>query len=194
MIALMENPCKTNKQIFPNIEYEPAYDPALVSFSAFDDSCNPPTNTWIVSNYLTFLPEYGINCYGTGYDITTSESIKVVTMDSDYFENSKRLDEIDKLEYDWNGNGANPIPHDLIESIRAILADLHSQPEIFPTTYDGIEFEFSKPGSILSFILFPDFKLKVFLASSGKKGIIKYITFDVANINKEIDKFYGHRI
>ena len=54
------------------------------------------------------------------------------------------LSDIAKLEDDWNGYGAKPIPSTVIEFARKIILTLDDQhqPRIYPTARQTIQFEY----------------------------------------------------
>ena len=54
----------------------------------------------------------------------------------------RRLDMIQKMEKDWNGYGAEPIPKDIIDLSRNIVVILDYQPNIFPTARRSIQMEY----------------------------------------------------
>lgn len=56
--------------------------------------------------------------------------------------NLSKLKEIKKLERDWNGNKARPIPKKVIEKVKTLILNLEIQPQIFPTADDSIQIEY----------------------------------------------------
>lgn len=52
------------------------------------------------------------------------------------------LQDIAKLKKDWNGYGADPIPKDVIEKAKQVLAILRRRPEIYPTANHSINLEY----------------------------------------------------
>ena len=76
------------------------------------------------------------------------------------------LDEISKLEDNWNGNGASKFSSELIDKCKYLLSKLHEDPEIFPTACGSIQFEFEdKNGNYLEFEIYED-KVEIFLNST----------------------------
>lgn len=61
---------------------------------------------------------------------------------SSKFSSIKRLNEIKRLTYDWNGYGAGPFSKSLIRKCKKIIFGLVVQPEIFPSGRDSILFEY----------------------------------------------------
>ena len=60
------------------------------------------------------------------------------------FKNNKKLDAFQKLEYNWNGYEAPPIPHQVINRVRRLVKGLTFQPKIFPTACKSIQLEYEK--------------------------------------------------
>ena len=62
-------------------------------------------------------------------------------------DNLKKLDEIAKFDYNWNGYSADPIPQEIVEEVRSILNGLEEagleQPFIAPHP-GGIQIEWEK--------------------------------------------------
>ncbi len=79
----------------------------------------------------------------------------------------KALDEIADLDYNWNENGAEPFPVDLVCKCRTILCDLSNEPFISPTAHGSIQFEYEKDcGDYLEFEIFED-NIKVYYSSAA---------------------------
>ena len=67
------------------------------------------------------------------------------------------INDIKKLEKDWNGYDAEPIPVDICEKADKILSKLEYIPEIFPTGRQTIQFEYRyKDCSYLEFEIYKD--------------------------------------
>ena len=72
-------------------------------------------------------------------------------------QNFHRLDEIAKLEEDWNGYGAKVFSQDLINKCKNIINDLEVQPYIFPTNRKSIQFQYElEDRSYLEFEIFEE--------------------------------------
>ena len=54
----------------------------------------------------------------------------------------KKLNDINSLEFDWNGYGAEPINSYIIDKAKDLVEILTYQPEIFPTGRNSIQFEY----------------------------------------------------
>jgi len=55
-----------------------------------------------------------------------------------------RLKNIEKLEFNWNGYNAKPIPKEIIEKVKEVIIKLGNdkQPEIFPTGRETIQIQY----------------------------------------------------
>lgn len=53
-------------------------------------------------------------------------------------ENLIKLDSFKELEYDWNGNGAEPFNEEHIEKVKFLVSLLKIQPDIYPTARNSI--------------------------------------------------------
>ena len=56
--------------------------------------------------------------------------------------NLLKLDEIKALKKNWNGNKARPISKRLVNKAKSLIINLETQPQIFPTANDSIQFEY----------------------------------------------------
>jgi len=63
---------------------------------------------------------------------------------SSYEENIKKLDSLSGLKLDWNSYGALPISPLIIDTVKNLLTLLPYQPNVYPTTSEGIQLEFEK--------------------------------------------------
>lgn len=69
----------------------------------------------------------------------------------------KRLSQIGKLKYDWNGYKAQPFQSRLIKKCKKILQGLYPVPNIYPTGRRSIQFEYEKEDkSYLEFEIYID--------------------------------------
>ena len=64
------------------------------------------------------------------------------TLQNDLKESYKRIDEIGKLEDNWNENGAHRFSKQIISEVKGLVKLFKIQPHIFPTACDSIQFEF----------------------------------------------------
>ena len=99
-----------------------------------------------------------------------------------------RLDELVSYKANWNGNGADPFPPELINKCKSIVNELSHQPEIYPTAIDAIQFEYNKSdGSYIEFEVYLD-KANVYRKDTSGNGYTK--TISLSKIKKEVDAFY----
>lgn len=91
------------------------------------------------------------------------------------------IDGISKLEYNWNENGADPIPKKVIDLSKEIIMILDVQPEIFCTANDSIQFEYTKEnGDYLEFEIFED-KINVLEVFQSSYDNSRRTTVDINN-------------
>ena len=66
--------------------------------------------------------------------------------------NLNKLNEIQQLPRNWNGNGARRFPKKTIKKAKSLLIDLNLQPQVFPTANNSIQIEFDgENGAYLEF-------------------------------------------
>ena len=86
------------------------------------------------------------SCTRSGNSFTIRDKLTV---------NLERLEDIARLDFDWNGYGAKPFNRTLIADVRNIISYLSEQPEIFPTGRNSIQLEYHLPDeSYLEFEIF----------------------------------------
>lgn len=97
--------------------------------------------------------------------------------DYTYEENLKKLDQISKLEKNWNGYDADPIPRDIIDDARKVLTDIEStgthmghilpQPFVAPFADGrGIQLEWENEAYYLEIHIDGSIDWPIFLCSS----------------------------
>ena len=118
----------------------------------------------------------------------TEKEDKVV---SAYISNIQRINEIEKLEKGWNGNGADPFSRELINNVRRIIENAVYQPEIFPTANDSIQLEYDKKnGEHMEIEIFESKDAEVFIIDSNGIEHDEEIPADTLVINERVRKFY----
>lgn len=72
-----------------------------------------------------------------------------------------KLEDISKLEYNWNGYNAKPIPKEIIEKVKEVIIKLGNdrQPEIFPTGRETIQIEYEYDKKELYYVIEKDFHI-----------------------------------
>lgn len=85
--------------------------------------------------------------------------------------NLKKLEEISKLEKNWNSYGANPIQKEVIEKSKRVLKIIKEckveQPFISPTGRETIQMEWDKNMFYLEFEIGTEKEIDVFLADES---------------------------
>ena len=109
-------------------------------------------------------------------------------------QNLIRLDEIAKLEENWNGYGAKAFSQELIGKCKDIINNLEFQPKIFPTGRKSVQFQYElEDRSYLEFEIFED---KVSCLEVPKRIYSNAHTFEfpiseAQRIEEIVKKFYG---
>ena len=75
---------------------------------------------------------------------------------------NKALDNISKLQYDWNNNCAKPFSKELVERVRTVANRISFDADIFPTGRNSIQMEISENGFYLEFEFFENGKTSEF--------------------------------
>lgn len=121
-------------------------------------------------NTSTALSAYGESSYALGWCSNTyaspTLSPKIILIidsnDSTHLSmkqklNLETLDNFKALQFNWNGNNAEPFSESLIEKAKSIIFHLKYQPEVFPTAKQSVQFEYEKEnGDYLEFEIFED--------------------------------------
>lgn len=108
-----------------------------------------------------------------------------------YFKAIKKLELISELKYNWDLHGAKPISKDLIAIMKNLIYELKYQPEIFPTAYGSIQFEYeNKNKDYLEFELIDKETIKIFKMDSEGNEEYNSCKPNADNINAMLDKFY----
>lgn len=96
-----------------------------------------------------FVQEYepAIIMFGDEIEKLTRSSAKAIC----------KLHEIERLEEDWNENGAQPFGRELITLCKKIVMEMPVAPSVFPTACGSIQFEFTnEEKDYLEFEIFSD--------------------------------------
>ena len=130
----------------------------------------------------------GLDSRYNGNIILTWEGISIMT--SKMEESLLRINQIEALENNWNGNGAAAFSKEILAKARELVALLSEQPTILPTGRDSIQLEYEKEnGDYLEFELFEGGRLKMFSYTHDGIAETKDILFDSAN--EAVCIFYG---
>lgn len=110
-----------------------------------------------------------------------------------YMTANTALDDIQRLKYNWNDNGAQAFSFRLVEKCRQILNQLVAEPFICPTACGSIQFEYEKEdGDYLEFEIYED-RIEVYketLAEGEKEYTLLGITANDKMKQMVVD-FYG---
>lgn len=105
-------------------------------------------------------------------------------------ESLKRLEEIKRLEYNWNGYEAEPFSPAFVTRVETIVRGLSKQPKIYPTAQSSIQLEYqNEDGDYLEFEIFKNGIINQFLLKKdGSSEIYKRIPKNT--LNRIIELFY----
>lgn len=125
-------------------------------------------------------------------DSTPHEKYETVSLGEEQQKSYARLDKLLELKANWNGNGAEPFPKELIDKCKLIVNVLRYQPEIYPTAIDAIQFEYHNDSnnSYLEFEIYIN-EAKMFMVDSTGKETLKTISLD--DVKKEVDTFHENK-
>lgn len=101
------------------------------------------------------------------------------------------LTEYENLEYDWNGNYAEPFSPEVIKNSRDFLDLVKDYVEVisvFPTAIKAIQFEYEVNGIYCEIEIYSD-HFETYTVVKNTKETEKYGFFGVENIKKAADKF-----
>jgi|GEM_PF-3247404 len=105
--------------------------------------------------------------------------------------NIKKLNEIKKLEYDWNGNKAEPFSKDHVNYVEQIIRRLYFQPDIFPAADGGIQLECEVDKRYLEIEIFEDKTVEIFEVDNlGNEKINGYRTMSIDSIIRIINDWF----
>lgn len=130
----------------------------------------------------------------------SSEKIEAITMnvvspDTEALQkNLEKLDSIEKLDVNWNENGADKFSTNLIEKVRKVLQILKKQPEIFPTAEKSIQLEYEKEdGQYLEINIYEN-HTKIFSIDANEQETEFVIKEEEnARIQKTVEDFHGKK-
>ena len=92
-------------------------------------------------------------------------------------ENLNKLENISKLEENWNGYNCKSIPKEVCDFSANIIRKLGDfQPKIFPTGRESVQFEYEKNEEYLEFEIFSSKEIEMFRITRDKKEIEKHVT------------------
>ncbi len=140
---------------------------------------NQVLNNNLDSSYIC----YSINCLrGIGKVVDLNKKI-----------NLKKIEQMSKLEKNWNGYNSLPFSDGALFVFRKIISDLKHQPEIAPTGRNTLYAEFRlKDNSLLAFEIGEKKAEKVIVKQGNYDSVYReVIESDLINkIIESVDKFY----
>ena len=91
-------------------------------------------------------------------------------------ENIKKIESFLALEKGWNGYSAEPFEKSLVEKAISLLDKLPSQPDVFPTGRNSIQFEYHLKDKYVEIEIFKD-TIKLFVTEdfSDEKLLLEKI-------------------
>lgn len=105
--------------------------------------------------------------------------------------NIKKLEEIENLRDNWDGNGAHPFSKNLINKVKEIIDNLMIQPEIFPTALGTIQLEYDNSRKDhMEIEISETEEAKIYTVFSNGEEIEEVISSDIATINEKIKAFF----
>lgn len=131
-----------------------------------------------------------INFYRFDNDVINDKIVDFVTMLNN---NIKRIEEIKKLEYNWNDNEAEPIDKTICDNVLNIIYEVIIQPKIFPTANDSIQLEYydkNDRNKYLEFEVFKDYINVYEILSDSKEKSYIINSISTNKINSIIMDFY----
>lgn len=150
----------------------------------------------------SLLPKQGIEKSAVGYNSEKYNQLEklysmayanINSLEKNYIEANHTLDEIAKLDNNWNKNGASPFSARLIEKCRGIVRQLAAEPFICPTACGSIQFEYEKEnGEYLEFEIYED-RIEVFwdTAVDGEKEFYLQGISATDKMKQLVVDFYG---
>lgn len=139
------------------------------------------------------VPSLSENCAEIkGYKVSSNSNNGILSQKKEVA--IKEINDIEKLEYDWNQNGAEPFSNVLIEKCRKIIFNLNIIPKVYPVANNSLQFEYYKQdGSLLEFNIYEDHLTMFRKKEKDAKG--KWIKTSKMlesedDIAREVDAFY----
>lgn len=107
--------------------------------------------------------------------------------------NLLKLESFKELKYDWNGNGAEPIPEKVISECKQLflLSDLPLSFEFFPTAAKSIQIEFEKENKDYLEINIYEDRIEVFQIINKKETEHTMEISKKHEVEQIVTKFYN---
>lgn len=176
-------------------------------FWNFDTEGLKKTITYVMNETLgkidnIFLEKQGINENVVGYNnekygelgkVYSMTYNRINTLIKNYVVANAALDDILKLEYNWNDNGAQGFSIVLVEKCRRIVNQLVAEPFVCPTACGAIQFEYEKDnGEYLEFEIYED-RIEVYreTLTNGEEEFSLYGIAANDKMKQMVVDFYG---
>lgn len=107
-------------------------------------------------------------------------------------ENIERLYDILKLDYDWNGYNAKPIPIEVIAKVKSLLEAFIIQPLMFPTGCESIQLEWVNKDYYFEIDIYKDKQMCYMLEDKVNDTILEVLDINdnIDEINKYLKKYF----
>lgn len=154
-----------------------------------------PRESYIKEHVNSYIPLKNTKYSEMEFEFIIADTLNISNYNSSITEdeNKKKLDDIRKLQYNWDDNGAEPIDKIICDNVLNIIYEVIIQPKIFPTANDSIQLEYYDDKDKNKYLEFEVFKanINVYEVLSNlqeKSYIINHI--NINKINSVIMDFY----
>lgn len=104
--------------------------------------------------------------------------------------NLNKLNEIQQLPRNWNGNGAHRFAKKTIKKAKSLLIDLNLQPQVFPTANNSIQIEFDgENGAYLEFQITKSAQLSYFWVKKDGSETSGIVPCSPYSVNQLLESF-----
>lgn len=165
-------------------------------FDCIDEESKDNTYLTIYKNN-TIRNNMGHNLSGTAETVISiiyNSRSRQLYMKPDVIKSIRRLQDIEKLEKDWNGYGANCFSGELIDKCEKIVGNLPVQPAIYPTGRNSIQFQYELADR--SYLEFEVFERKIACLEVPKRIYSDAVELTITDseelrVREIVEKFYG---
>ena len=104
------------------------------------------------------------------------------------------IEQIEQLEYNWDGCGALPIPKDIINNLKVLLPKLKYEPDIFPTPNGTVQLEYTiKSNRHLNIEILSNSNMEIFEMFDDHSCTEDMYKYDADLIISRVNKFMSIR-
>ena len=104
------------------------------------------------------------------------------------------IEQIEQLEYNWDGCGALPIPKDIINILKVLLLKLKYEPEVFPTPDETVQLEYAiVPNRHLNIEIISNSNMEIFEIFDDRSCTEDMYKYDADLIISRVNKFMSIR-